>query len=185
MKKIIALALSLMLLIGCVSALAEAADKHTITMLGAFTITTDKLPEGYKMNVIKNSQMKYEALITSAEAGKPYYVLVMNFSDEWDGVKTLDDGSEDDIREVKESFYEVMELDDGDITFEDGKTGEGTPLLIARTVDGSFGAVYAIYNSHEIEVDIYHAEENEPVTDAEIDAVVAFLTSVQFTPIEK
>ena len=28
MKKIIALALSLMLLIGCVSALAEAADKH-------------------------------------------------------------------------------------------------------------------------------------------------------------
>ena len=109
----------------------------------------------------------------------------MNFSDEWDGVKTLDDATEDDIREVKESFYEVMELDDGDITFEDGKTVEGTPLLIARTVDGSFGAVYAIYNSHEIEVDIYHAEENEPVTDAEIDAVVAFLTSVQFTPIEK
>ena len=102
MKKIIALALSLMLLIGCVSALAEAADKHTITMLGAFTVTTDKLPEGYKMNVIKNSEMEYEALITSPEAGKPYYVLVMNFSDEWDGVKTLDDATEDDIREVKE-----------------------------------------------------------------------------------
>ena len=34
-------------------------------------------------------------------------------------------------------------------------------------------------------MDIYHAEENEPVTDAEIDAVVAFLTNVQFTPIEK
>ena len=35
MKKIIALALSLMLLLGCVSALAETADKQTITMLGA------------------------------------------------------------------------------------------------------------------------------------------------------
>ena len=76
MKKIIALALSLMLLLGCVSALAEAADKQTITMLGAFTITTDKLPEGYTVNVIKNSEMEYEALITSPEAGKPNYVLL-------------------------------------------------------------------------------------------------------------
>ena len=39
MKKIIALALSLMLLIGCVSALAEAADKHTITMHNSNPIT--------------------------------------------------------------------------------------------------------------------------------------------------
>ena len=76
MKKIIALALSLMLLLGCVSALAEAADKQTITMLGAFTITTDKLPEGYTVNVIKNSEMEYEALIESPEAGKPNYVLL-------------------------------------------------------------------------------------------------------------
>ena len=143
MKKIIALALSLMLLLGCVSALAEAADKQTITMLGAFTITTDKLPEGYTKNVIKNSAMEYEALFASPDAGKPYYVLLMEFSDEWDGVNTLDDASEDDIREVKESFYEVTELDDGDITFENGKTGEGTPLLIAKAADGSFGSVYA------------------------------------------
>ena len=185
MKKIIALALSLMLLLGCVSALAEAADKQTITMLGAFTITTDKLPEGYTLNVVKNSEMEYEALIASPEAGKPYYVLLMNFSDEWADVDSLANATEEDMAAVKDSFYEVTEMDDGDITFEDGKTREGTPLLIARTVDGSFGAVYAIYNSHEIEVDIYHAEENEPVTDAEIDAVVAFLTSVQFTPIEK
>ena len=185
MKKIIALALSLMLLLGCVSALAEAADKQTITMLGAFTITTDKLPEGYALNVLKNSEMEYEALIVSPEAGKPNYVLQMNFSDEWDGVNTLDDASEEDMKAVKESFYEVTELDDGDITFEDGKTGDGTPLLIAKASDGSFGAVYTIYRSHEIEVDIFHAEEDELVTEDEINTVITFLTNVQFTPVEK
>ena len=185
MKKIIALALSLMLLLGCVSALAEAADKQTITMLGAFTITTDKLPEGYTVNVIKNSEMEYEALITSPEAGKPDYILQMNFNDEWDGVNTLDDVSEEDMKAIRDSFYEVTELDDGDITFEDAKTGEGTPLLIAKAADGSFGAVYTIYKSHEIEVDFYHAEEENLVTEDEFNTVITFLTNVQFTPVEK
>ena len=185
MKKIIALALSLMLLLGCVSALAEAADKQTITMLGAFTITTDKLPEGYKVNVFKNSEMEYEALITSPEAGKPDYILQMYFNDEWDGVNTLDDVSEEDMKAIKDDFYEVTELDDGDITFEDAKTGEGTPLLIAKAADGSFGAVYTIYKSHEIEVDFYHAEEENLVTEDEFNTVITFLTNVQFTPVEK
>ena len=36
MKKIIALALSLMMLLGCVSALAETAEKETLTMMGEY-----------------------------------------------------------------------------------------------------------------------------------------------------
>ena len=71
-----------------------------------------------------------------------------------------------------------------EIIFEDGKTGEGTPLLIAKAVDGSFAAVYTIYMSHEIEVDAIHLND-DPMTDAEIDAIVKFLTDVQFTPVEK
>ena len=102
-----------------------------------------------------------------------------------DGVNTLDDATEEDMKSVKDSFYEVTELDDGDIIFEDGKTGEGTPLLIAKASDGSFGAVYTIYKSHEIEVDIFHAEESEQVTEDEINVVITFLTNVQFTPVEK
>ena len=183
MKKAIALILSLMLLLCCVSALAEAEEKETITMPGGFTITTDKLPEGFTMNVEKSTDMEYEARITSSEAGKPYYILLMYFSDEWDGVNTLADATAEDIAEVKDSFYEVTELDDGDILFEDGKTGEGTPLLIARAADGSFGAVYAIYMSHEIEVDIFH-EDDAQVTDEEVQTVVTFLTNIQFTPAE-
>jgi hypothetical protein len=186
MKKIIALALSLMLLLGCVSALAESADKQTITMLGAFSITVDKLPEGYTMNVLKNSDMEYEAVIVSAEAGKPLYNLLMCFNDAWAGVNTLDDATEEDMQAVKDDFYDVLELDDGDITFEDAKTSEGTPLLIARGVDGCFASVYTVYQSHEIEVVIYPtAADGSGLSDEAIDAAIAFLTNVKFTPAEK
>jgi len=184
MKKIIALALSLMLLLGCAAAVAESAEKESITMLGAFSIRYDKLPEGYKLNVLKNSEMEYEAVITTAEAGKPDYVLVMEFSDAWDGVNTLADATEADIAAVKESFYEVTELDDGDIVFEDGKTGLGTPVLIAKDVNGSFVSVYSIYMSHEIEVVMYPAE-GSTVTDADVERAIAFLTNVEFVPLEK
>ena len=175
MKKIIALALSLMLLLGCVSALAEDAGKDVITMLGAFTITHEKLPEGYTMRVLKNSQMEYEANIVSSEPGKPIYTLTMAFNDEWDGVNSLDEVSEADMQEVKDDFYNVLELDDGDITFEEGRTGEGTPLLIAKGVDGCFASVYTIYMSHEIEVVIYPGEEGGSISAEDIEKVIAFL----------
>ena len=186
MKKIIALALSLMLLLGCVSALAESAEKGSVTMLGAFTIEYDQIPDGYKLSrPTKNSEMEYEAMIQSPEAGKPNMILHMAFNDEWAGVKTLADATEEDIESVKQDFYEVLEFDDGDLTFEEGKTGEGTPLLIVKSVDGDFGAVYTIYNEHEIEIDIYPEGEEDKVTDELFAALNTFLTSVKFTPIEK
>ena len=186
MKKIIALALSLMLLLGYVSALAESAEKGSVTMLGAFTIEYDQIPDGYKLSrPTKNSEMEYEAMIQSPEAGKPNMILNMAFNDEWAGVKTLADATEEDIESVKQDFYEVLEFDDGDLTFEEGKTGEGTPLLIVKSVDGDFGAVYTIYNEHEIEIDIYPEGEEDKVTDELFAALNTFLTSVKFTPIEK
>lgn len=184
MKKVITFTVALMLLCSA-SGLAETDARETITMLGSFSITHDKLPEGYTVKISKNSEMEYEATIVSPEAGKPYYVLSMNFSDEWYGINTLNDATTDDINAVKNSFYEVQEMDDGDIVFEEAKTGEGTPLLIAKGNDGSFGAVFTIYMSHEIEIDVFHADDNKKVTDDEINTVIAFLTNIKFTPIKK
>ena len=186
MKKIIALALSLMLLLGCVSALAESAEKGSVTMLGAFTIEYDQIPDGYKLSrPTKNSEMEYEAMIQSPEAGKPNMILYMCFNDAWEGVKTLADATEEDMEAVKQDFYEVLEFDDGDLTFEEGKTGEGTPIMIVKSVDGDFGAVYTVYKGHEIEIDIYPEGEEDKVTDELFAALNTFLTSVKFTPIEK
>jgi hypothetical protein len=186
MKKIIALALSLMLLLGCVSALAESAEKGSVTMLGAFTIEYDQIPDGYKLaRPTKNSEMEYEAMIQSPEVGKPNMILLMAFNDEWEGVETLADATEEDIAAVKQDFYDVLEFDDGDLIFEDGKTGEGTPIMIVKSVDGDFGAVYTIYKGHEIEIDIFPEGEEDKVTDELFAGLNNFLTNVKFTPIEK
>ncbi len=179
MKKIIALALSLIMLLGCVSALAETKE-GVVTMLGGFSIEYGKLPEGYKMTVLTNDEMEYYALITCSNPTKVSYILSMAFSDEWYGVNTLADATEEDMNAVKASFYEVAELEEGEITFEEMKTGEGTPVLVAKTVDGSIAAAYTIYKSHEIEIDIYHEDESLTVTDEEIKTVIDFLTNVKF-----
>ena len=184
MKKMIALVLCLAMLLGCVSAVAETAAKESITMLGAFSIQYDKLPEGYVLTETVNNEMKYAALITSAQAGKPIYMLSIEFNDAWDGVNTLADVSAEDMEAVKEDFYNVVEMDDGEISFEDGKTGLGTPLLIAKAVDGSFGAVYTIYMSHEIEVDFFR-DGDEQVTEEDFNTIIKFLTDVDFVPVEK
>ena len=123
--------------------LAEAAEKDTITMVGAFTVTYDKLPADYAMTVVTDTEMEYEAIFTSEDAKKPMIDLLMCFSDEWSGVETWADATPEDVEAVKESFYEVTEMDDGDITFEDSTTGKGTPILIAKGADGSFAAAYA------------------------------------------
>ena len=186
MKKFIALALSLMLLLGCVTALAESADKGTVTMLGGFTIEYSQIPDGYQLaKPTKNSEMEYEALIQSPEAGKPNMLLYMAFNDEWAGVETLADATEEDIAAVKESFYEYLEFDDGDLIFEDGKTGEGTPLMIVRSKDDDFGAVYTVYKGHEIEIDIYPMGEEDKVTDELFAALNKFLTDVKFIAAEQ
>ena len=71
MKKIIALALSLMMLLGCVSALAETAEKETLTMMGAFTIKYNKLPDYYKMTVVENTEMDTGPSSTPAKPASP------------------------------------------------------------------------------------------------------------------
>ena len=85
---------------------------------------------------------------------------------------------------LKADFYAVTELDDGEIVFEDGQTDAGIPLLIARAADGSFGAVYTIYMSHEIEVDVFPGGGKEAVSDEDVNTVLAFLNSVEFAPLE-
>ena len=186
MKKIVALALSLMMMLGCVSAFAETAEKETITMMGAFTITYDKLPEGYTLNVMTDTEMAYAAAITTENTAKPKILLTMAFSDAWDGVDTLDDATENDIAAVKQDFYDVSELDEGDLTFEDAKTGLGTPVLVVRTAGNTVAAVYTIYMSHEIEVDIFPGDTEEGgVTEEDIQTVLSFLTNVEFTPLAK
>ena len=58
-------------------------------------------------------------------------------------------------------------------------------MLIVKSVDGDFGAVYTVYMGHEIEIDIYPEGEEDKVTDELMSAVLKFLSDVKFTPVEK
>lgn len=182
MKKIIALALSLMLLLGCASALAE---KNSVTMLNAFTIEFDQLPDGYSMKPpIRNDEMEYLANITSTDPTKPAMTLLISFSDDWSGVETLADATPEDIEAVKQDFYDVLEFDDGDLVYTDATTGEGTPVLLVRSVDNLFGAAYTVYKGHEIEIDIFADGEENAVTDDMMKNLVTFLSNVKFAAAE-
>ena len=79
----------------------------------------------------------------------------------------------------------MTELDYGEIVFEDSQTNTGIPVLIARAADSSFGAIYTIYMSHEIEIDIFPNAGLEGVSEENIQTVLAFLNDVEFIPIEK
>ncbi len=180
MKKIIALALSLMMVLTCAAVLAETAEKSSLTMMGSFTIEYDKIPEYYRMSILNNSEEEFRALFTPTDATKPILDLYMAFNDEWYGVNTLADATEEDIIAVKDDFYQVIEADDGDLVFSDVQTGEGTRVLKMLANDGSIGALYCIFNSHEIEIDLLPGTDGEPVTDEEVDALLSFLTDIKF-----
>lgn len=185
MKRIIILALSLMLLLGCTFSGAETAEQSKLTMLGSFSVKYPKLPDYYTFTVEENNDMSYQAMIIPKETGKPILLLRMAFNDEWDGVNSLADATQEDMTVLKADFYTVTELDYGEIVFEDSQTNSGIPVLIARAADGSFGAIYTIYMSHEIEIDIFPNAGLEGVSEENIQTVLAFLNDVEFIPIEK
>ncbi|MBR5110276.1 MAG: hypothetical protein IK099_08775 [Clostridia bacterium] len=184
MKKIIALALSLTLLLGCVSALAETAKQETLTMPGAFSVKYPALPGYYSFTVEENNEMSYRMMITPKEAGKPVLLLTIDFNDEWYGVNTLADATEEDMAALRADFYNVTELNDGEIVFEETQTNAGIPVLVARAADGSFGAVYTIYMSHEIEIDIFPNAGIDGINEEAVQAVLAFLGDAEFVPLE-
>lgn len=129
--------------------------------------------------------MAYQAMIAPKETGKPIILLKMAFNDEWDGVHSLADATEEDMTVLKADFYDVTELDYGEIVFEEKQTRTGIPVLVARATDGSFGAIYAIYLSHEIEIDIFPNAGLEGVSEENVQTVLTFLDDVEFIPIEK
>lgn len=184
MKKIIALALSLIMILTCAAAFAEAAEKQAITMAGAFTVSYDKLPEYYSMSKLSNDTYEFEALLESGDADKPLMYLSIAFNDQWADIKTMADLTEEDLEAIKEDFYKVTELNDGDLVFSDAVTGAGTKLLVTKDKDGMAGAVYSIYMGYEIEIDIFPGTAEKPVTEEDIQKVIQFLTDIEFTAAE-
>lgn len=179
MKKIIALVLSLMMLMGCTAALAETAQKESLAVLkvnGAFDIQYTKLPDDYQLTVIQQDDNGLYAYYVSTDSTKPFYGIGIGFNDAWAEVEKFNDVSQEDIDVIEESFYEV----DNNWTFETKETAHGTKLLIAVNGDKTMASVYTIYLGHEIEVQIIPGAGAETITEENIDTVINFLSDMDF-----
>jgi hypothetical protein len=183
MKKIIALALCLVMLLGCTAAMAEAeAEKESLGVLkviGAFDIKYSPLPNEYKVNVYMQNDMTLIANITTTKAELPQMGLVIAFNDEWADTERLNDVSDEDMEAIKDSFFEEYD----EVNFDTKETKAGTKLLIAKIPGGQEAYVYTIYKGYELEMQIIPDKDGE-LTDEDIDRVVAFLSEMEFVPVE-
>ena len=182
MKKIIALVTALVMLLACTAALAEAETKSMgiLKMNKAFDITYSPLPNDYELHINVQNDMVIIADIFSTQKNLPKMNLSIAFNDEWGEVEKLNDVTEEDLQLIKDDFSEEYT----DLAFDTKETAYGTKLLIVKAPSGMDAYVYTIYKAHEIEIHLYPGEEQEAITDADIDRVVAFLSDMQFVPVE-
>ncbi len=186
MKKIIALVLCVVMLLTCAAALAETApaEKESMGVLRvnkAFDIRYKALDNGYKINIYQQNDMAIIANISTPDKTLPGIGLIIIFDDSWADTERLNDISQEDMDAVKASFYEEYET----LEFETRETSQGTELLIVKVPSGQDAYVYTIYKGHEIELHLTPGEEQEALTDADIDRVADFLGEMEFVPVEE
>ena len=168
MKRIIALALSLMLILCVTAGLAE--EKTELGSVEAFSIQSI-IPEGYTYNLITSNGLNLVGVL-SGEEGKPTVTFSIAFNEEYAGVERFNDVDEETVQEIKDSF-----LDMDDVAFEDLETAYGTRLLKVTQANRSFADIYSIYKGYETEFVV--AAQGE-VTDEDIQMLVQFISDMDF-----
>ena len=172
MKKIIALALSLMLVMGVSAGLAD--EKTELGSVEAFSIQSI-IPEGYTFSLITSNGLNLVGILTGGE-GKPTVTVSIAFSEEYAGVERFNDVDEQTVQEIKDSFLNM-----DDVVFEDLETAYGTRLLKVTQANRSFADIYSIYKGYETEFVVTAQGE---VTDEDIQMLVQFISDMDFVAVQ-
>ena len=177
MKKIIALALCLMLALCAVSAVAEeaAAEKThlgTLEVGEAFRIQ-GKVPDNYTFSLITSSELNLVGVLAGGE-GMPTVTVSIAYSEEYHGIERFNDLDEADVQDIRDSFLAM-----DDVTFEDLETAYGTRLLKVTTNNKTFADIYTIYKGYELEFVMTAQGE---VKDADVQMLVDFISDMDFVP---
>ena len=177
MKKITALALSLIMILCAVCALAEDAAKTemgTLKVGEAFMIQS-RIPEGYTYTPDKESTDLHLYGILSAGEGRPMVtVSIADNTEEYEGVERFNDVDEATVEEIRESFR----AEDEEVIFEDLETAYGTRLL--KVTGDGFVDIYTIYKGYELEFVLSGAA----LTDADVQMLVDFISDMDFVAVE-
>ncbi len=185
MKKMFALLLSLAILLGCCTALAEAPAKTelgTVRMNNAFRLQC-ALPENYELNIVSKDNEGMFAIIQTNDETKPMMFLTIEFDELHYDVARLNDMTEDQLQEVIDTF-----VNDGDnVTVSYGETAHGTRLMIVQDASErvDFLAFVTIYEGYMIEFDMTAgAAAEEGLSEAQIKMCIDFLSDLDFIPEE-
>ncbi len=175
MKRIIALALSLMLILSAAAVLAdEAAEKTELGALEAFSIRS-VIPEGYSFSLMVSTGQTLVGLLGGGEEA-PSITVSISYNEEYTGVERFNDVDEATVQEIRDSF-----LDMDEVAFEDLETAYGTRLLKVTQANRTFADIYTIYKGYELEFVVTAQGE---VTDADIQMLVDFISDMDFVPVE-
>ena len=175
MKKISALALSLIMILCAVCVFAEDAEKTEMGILNvgkAFRIQS-AMPEGYTYMPVTSTELNMVGFLTAGE-GKPSVTVSIAYNEEYADVERFNDVDEAVVEEIRDSFREG----DVDPVFEDLETAYGTRLL---KVSGSgFVDIYTIYKSYELEF----VMTGDGLTDADVQMLVDSISDMDFVAVE-
>ena len=175
MKKITALAMSLIMILCAVCAFAEDAgktDMGTLNVAGVFGIRS-KVPEGYTYMPIAASGLGMVGILSAGE-DKPMITLSIAYNEEYAETERFNDVDEAIVQEIRDSFLEA----DEEATFEDLETAYGTRLL--KVTGDGFVDIYTIYKGYEMEFVLSGAEIN----DADVKMLVDFISDMDFVPMD-
>ena len=175
MKKITALALSLMMILCAVCAFAEDTGKTEIGTLKvgeAFSIQS-KIPEGYTYMPVRSSELNMVGILSAGE-GRPAMTVSIAYNEEYAGVERFNDVDDATVEEIRDSFREAGE----DLTFEDLETAYGTRLL--KVAGNGFVDIYTIYKGYELEFVL----TGDALTDSDVQMLVDFISDMGFITAE-
>lgn len=185
MKKLFALLLSLAMLLGCCTALAETPAKTelgTINMNGAFKLQC-ALPENYEINITSKDDEGMLAVVQTEDRTKPIMFLIIEFDELYYDVARMNDMTEDQLQTIIDTF-----TGDGDeVTVSYRETSHGTKLMIVQeavdTVD--YLAIVSVYEGYMIEFDMMTGVDAEGgLSEEQIQMCIDFLSDLDFIPEE-
>ena len=175
MKKIIALALALAMILcmGCVSAEdAGKTEMGTLDVGGAFRIQS-RIPEGYTYMPVTETALNMVGILSAGE-GRPVVTVSIAYNEEYADAERFNDVDEAVVEEIRESFREV----DEEVVFDDLETAYGTRLL--KVTGDGFVDIYTIYKSYELEFVMTGAE----LSAEDVQMLVDFISDMDFVAVE-
>ena len=185
MKKILAILLSVVLLLGCAAATAEETGKTTIGTIsinGAFTLQCG-LPEGYQVKPILLNRDHVIARLESEDETKPVMMLSVAFDETYSDVHRMNELDEEARQLLEKTFTDM----DPTIEISYGETGLGTELLIAKQTyeDYNYIDFLSIYEGYFVEFVMTAPEkaEDKTLTEDQLRMCIDFLTDLDFVPV--